>query len=174
MVSILVGVVLLVVILALFEKIFAVSHIAVALVTAVAAFASFIAFGSQFNIAALIGLVATVLVSLFQSLFYTSRLKNEIYKGRTLKKAHQEASKASVWPMVDAGIVAIVLGVCLYLLGGSALRAGGVMIALGGFYSLFASLLLSRFLLWLACNDNTVAKNAGEGSSASRRSASRT
>ena len=142
--------------LAFFERFFTFSHMAVMGVTTVGTLATFIAFGTQFNISALLALGAVALVSLFQSLFFTSRFRNEVYKGRTLKKAEQEASKMSVLPSIDAGILAIVLGVCLYLLGGSVLRAGGVMLAIGGFYSIFSSLILTRLFGWILCNDNTI------------------
>lgn len=159
MISIIIGAVVLVVLLGFFDKVFAAQEAAVVGVTAIGSLAAFIAFGAQFNIAALLGIVGTVLVSLFQSLFYTSRIRNEIYKGRTLKKAQQEASKASVWPMIDAGMVAIILGIFFYVLGGTTLVAGGVMLTLGGFFSIFSSLILTRLMGWMVCNDSTVASH---------------
>ena len=157
MISILVGIVLLIVILALFERMFALQEIAIAGTTVLATLAAFISFGTQFNIAALLGILGTLLVSLFQSLYYTARLKNEVYKGRTLKKAQQEASKASVLPMIDSGFITILLGICLYLLGGSVCRAGGVVLTIGGFFSIFTGLIGTRFMGWLIANDSTVA-----------------
>ncbi|MDY2913488.1 MAG: hypothetical protein SOV58_02500 [Candidatus Enteromonas sp.] len=159
MISIVVGGVLLALLLAFFDKAFAAQEMAVAMTTAVGSLALFIAFGAQFNIGALLGVVAVVLVSLFQSLFYTSRIRNEVYKGRTLKKAQVEASKASVLPMVDAGMISIILGIFFYLLGGPSAVGAGVMLTVGGFVSIFSSLLLTRFMGWMLCNDSTIASH---------------
>ena len=156
MISVLVGLALLAVLLGLFNRILAMQEIASIMVSGMATLGTFVAFGTQFNIAALIALIATALITLFGSIFYASRLKNEIHKGRTLKKASIEASKASTWAMVDSGIIAIIIGIFLYVLGGTVCRAGGVMLTLGGFYSIFTNLIITKFSCWLLCNDSNM------------------
>lgn len=155
LIAILVTVAFIVLILALFERIFAFIHVAAFVSVGFASFGTFVAFGAQFNIAALIGLAVAALIGLFGSLFFTSRLKDEIYKGRTLKKASSEAGKRATMPILDAGIISVIAGVCIYLLGGDIAAKAGVMIVLGGFFSLIFNLIITRIALWMFCNDVT-------------------
>ena len=144
-------------ILIFFERWLALIEIAAFLMTGFASFAAFVAFGAQFNIAALIGLAATVLIALFGALFYSSRLRDELYKGRTLKKAHTEASKRSTWPILDAGIVSAFIGVFVYVLGGDIASKAGVMLVLGGVFGTLFNLMMTRLAGWMLCNDSTLA-----------------
>ena len=157
LISVLVTVAFICLILALFERMMSLIQIASLLVTGFATFATFVAFGAQFNIAALIGLGAAAMIALFGSLFYTSRLRDEIYKGRTLKKAHTEASKRSTWPILDAGIISAILGVFLYVLGGDIASKAGVMLVLGGLYGTIFNLVVTRLAGWIFCHDSTMA-----------------
>ncbi|MBQ9458203.1 MAG: hypothetical protein IJU64_06880 [Bacilli bacterium] len=155
LISILVIIAFLVLILALFERTMAFIEVAALGTVTFASFATFVAFGAQFNIAALIGLGAVALIALFGALFYSSRLKDEIYKGRTLKKAHSEAAKRSTWPIIDAGILSAILGVFLYTLGGDIASKAGVMLVLGGVYSTIFNLAVTRLAGWMFANDST-------------------
>jgi len=145
--------------LILFERWLAAIPLVSTLLTGFSAFACFVAFGAQFNVAAVIGLAAGSLVGLFGSLFYTARLREELYKGRTPKKAHNEAAKRALLPSVDAGVISILIGVCVYGLGGDVASKAGLMLVLCGFLGIVASTLFPRILGWLICNDSTVASS---------------
>ena len=125
--------------------------------TGFVSFAFFFLFGAQFNVAALIGLACTVLLGLFGYLYQQSRLKIELYRGRTLKKANAEAAKKAVWPIVDAGIAAVIIGAFLYGFGGAVASKAGVMVAIGGVVSILVNLIVTRFLMWELANDDTAA-----------------
>lgn len=158
-ISILVCAVFLVVLLAVFERILAVLHLAITAIGTFSAFAVFCAFGAAFNVAALIGVAATSLICLFGSLYYSAKLKEELYKGRTLKKAHSEAVKRALWPTLDMSIISILIGLCVYGLAGDVASKAGVMLVLGGFFAFFANVLYTRIGGWLLCNDSTMANS---------------
>ena len=149
-------VVVLAAILGLTERIFALTHVSVALASMAASFGLFILFGAQFNIAAIIGLIAPAVVSLFSSLYYSRVLKNEIYKGRTLKKANQEAAKKALGPTIDAGVVSIIIGVFVYLFAGDIASKAGIMMVVGGFFGSLLNIIFTRIGAWLLCNDNSM------------------
>lgn len=144
------------ILLVLFDRIFALAEITSTALSSFGAFGLFVAFGSQFNIAALLGIMATGLVALFGALIYSSRLKDEIYKGRTLKKASQEAAKKSVLPVIDAGVVSIILGTFVYLFAGDLASKFGVMLVGGGLIATLVNLVFLRLAGWLLCTDNSM------------------
>ena len=154
LICVLVSFAVLAIILALFDRIFALTHLSTMALTVFASLATFMAFGSQFNIAALLGLALVTGISLFGSVFYSSRMKDELYKGRTLKKANQEAAKKSFWPTVDAGIVSIILGIFVYFFAGDLASKAGIVLVFGGFFATLANLIFTRISAWLLGTDS--------------------
>ena len=154
-----VALILLVVLLAIFERVLAVLELSIVAISTFSTLAVYAAFGTPFSLPMVLGLVTVALISLFGGLYYSAKLKEEIYKGRTLKKAHAEAVKKALMPTVDVSIVAILLGVCVYGLAGDVASKFGVVLVLGGFFSLIASLLFTRVGGYLLCSDNTAAES---------------
>lgn len=144
------------ILLALFDRILALAEVTSIALSCFGAFGLFVAFGAQFNIAALLGLMATALIAMFGSLYYSSRLKDEIYKGRTLKKAHQEASKKATLPMIDAGVISIIIGTFVYLFAGDLASKFGVMLVGGGLIATLVNLIFLRLAGWLLTSDNSM------------------
>jgi len=137
-----------------FERLLALHHLANVMVVGVSSTLLYIALGTQFNIATLIALGVVALVTLFGSLYQSRRMKDELYKGRTLKKANQEASKKAVLPIVDAGVITVIIGIFLYILGGDIANKAGVMLVIGGLLATAANLILTRLQFWLLSNDS--------------------
>ncbi len=156
LIATLVTIALMVVVLALFNRSFSLIQIASVFASVFSTFALFVSFGAQFNVAACLGLLITTLISCFGSVYYGAALKDEIYKGRTLKKANQEAAKKSTWPILDASILSAILGVFVYIFGGELASKFGTMLVLGAVFSLASNLILTRFGAWLFCNDSTM------------------
>ncbi len=151
-----VALILLVVLLAIFERVMAVLELSIVAISTFSSLAVYAAFGTPFSLPMVLGLITVALISLFGGLYYSAKLKEEIYKGRTLKKAHAEAAKKALMPTVDVSVIAILIGVCVYGLAGDVASKFGVMLVLGGFFSLIASLLYTRIGGYLLCSDNTV------------------
>lgn len=156
MIATLVTAALLCLVLALFNRIFSLAQIASIAASVFSTFALFVSFGAQFNVAACLGLLVVALVSAFGAIYYGAALKDELYKGRTLKKANQEAAKKSTWPILDASILTAILGIFVYIFGGELASKFGTMLVLGAIFSLAANLILTRFAAWLLCNDSSM------------------
>lgn len=159
LISVIVCAVFMVVLLIVFERAMAALHIATSLIGGFSSFAVFVAFGAPFNIAALIGLTCGILATMFGTLYYSAKLKQEIYKGRTLKKAHSEAVRKALLPTVDVAIILVLVGVCLYGLAGDVASKAGIMLVLMGFFGLVANLVYTRIVGWMLCNDSFAANN---------------
>ena len=114
-------------------------------------------FSAEFNIAGIIGLASLALTSIISGIIYLNKLKEECYRGRSLKKANSEAAKKALLPTVDVHVVLVATGVAAYLLGGVIMKAFALATILGGLVSLVLNLAGLRGLLWLATNEQGLA-----------------
>ena len=109
--------------------------------------------GAEYNVAGLVGLIALGLVSVISGIIYLNKFKEECYRGRTLKKANQEAAKKAILPTVDLHVILIAMGIGCYLLGGVIMKSFAVIAILGGLASLVLNLVGLRGLMWLVTNE---------------------
>jgi len=128
------------------------SNVAIAVEGAILLFAYF---SAQFGIGALIGLLLAALVTAFGGIYYFAKMKEELYQGRNPKKAHSEAIKKALWPTLDVGIIAIIVGLCVYVWVPSVVGKLGLMLVLGSFFGTAANILLLRLEGWLLANDSS-------------------
>ena len=114
-------------------------------------------FGAEFNIAGVVGLISLAFTSIASGIIYLNKLKEECYRGRSLKKANSEAAKKALLPTVDVHFVLIAIGVACYLLGGILMKGFALATILGGLVSLVLNLVGLRGLLWLVTNEQGLA-----------------
>ncbi len=138
--------------LAVFYRIGALSVATTGIASVYAGVASIILFTAEFNAAGLIALVAVALASLASGVVYLTKIKEESYRGRSLKKANSEAAKKSLLPILDINVVLVILGVFAYVFGGALMRSFAVISVIGGLASLVLNLLVLRGLMWMATN----------------------
>ena len=119
-------------------------------------------FSAQFGIGALVGFILGGLVTIFGGAYYYAKTKEELYKGRSLKKAESEAAKKSLWPLLDVAIVSIVAGLCIYgFIPGTVGKMGLSLIWTSAFGTLL-NLLLGRLLGWMLAKDASTEKTIGK------------
>ena len=111
-----------------------------------------IAFSVEFNTAAIIGLCAVALVSLASGNIYITKVKEECYRGRTLKKANAEGAKRALLPIVDINVVLVIIGACMYWLGGATMASFAAVTVFGGLVSLILNTLFLKGMMWLLTN----------------------
>lgn len=116
-------------------------------------------FGAQFGVGALLGVLISLLVSAFGGMYYFSKFKEQLYQGRSTKKAHSEAAKRALWPTLDLSVVSIIVGVCVYGFVPSFAGKAGLMLVIGGFFAGLYNLLVLRLQGYMLANDNTVFAN---------------
>ena len=108
--------------------------------------------GLEYTTITVVAFCLVALTSLISGVIYCNKLKEESYRGRSLKKANAEASKKSLLPIVDVHIVSLLLGILLFSLGGSAVHGFGGILILGSLISFVLSTLGLKGLMWLATN----------------------
>lgn len=157
LVATLIGFVAVAVILALFDRLLALSIVSTGAATTYLTLLIYILLGTQFSIGALVGLLLVAGLSTFGGIYYAAKLKDELYKGRTLKKAHSEAAKKTLLPVVDSSVVSVALGVFSYIFGGAICKGLGICLVAGGLVNVVMNLIVARIANWLLCNDSTAA-----------------
>ena len=132
--------------------------LAVGIVTASAAsiFTTSYAFnllGMQLSSATIIAMLVIGVLTLLGGILYAHKLRNEIYRGRSLKKANLEASRKVTWPLIDLSIVTLLVGLLTYILGGNLVRNFSVYIMLGAIANLIFVLAGLKGMNWLITNE---------------------
>ena len=145
-------IVILSLLLAVFYRLGALSIVTTTLASVFAGIASIILFSAEFNAAGLIALCCVAIASMACGVVYLTKLKEEAYRGRTLKKANSEAGKKALLPIIDINVVLAVVGVFAYVFGSSLMRSFAIITVLGAIASLILNTLVLRFLMWLATN----------------------
>ena len=119
----------------------------------------FVVMGATFNIAAFIGGVLLAIVSMVTAVIYQNKFKEEVYKGRTLKKANQEATKKLNLLTLDLSVPTFIMGLIMYFVGGNALRPLGIILFFGAVIVLLMNLLVFRLFNYLLTNSYTLTPN---------------
>ena len=145
--------------LAVFYRLGALSVATLSIGSVYAGIASIILFTAEFNAAGLIALCTVAVASLASGVVYLTKLKEEAYRGRSLKKANSEAGKKALLPIIDINAVLIIIGIFSYVFGGSLMRSFAIITVLGGLASLLLNTLFLRGLMWLATNTTKLQGN---------------
>lgn len=151
-----IAVVIISLLLVVYFRVNALAMIATSLGTLFLTLVSFTSMHVIFNIPAVIGFVILAGGVLFGEIFYASRFKEEVYKGRSIKKANQEASKKSNLVTIDSSIVLAFSGLMMYALGGTALKPLGVVLFFGAVFTLLMNLLVFKLLMYLVTNSTNL------------------
>jgi preprotein translocase subunit SecF len=147
--------------LVVFYRLGALSSITTTILTVFFAFLFMINAEIEYSVLAIAALVAVAIISLSCGVIYLNKLKEDAYKGHTLKKANTEASKKSLLPIIDINIVGIVIGIMTYLLGGTAFHPFGAILAFGSLVSLLINTFGLKLLMWLPTNTTKLSGKYG-------------
>ena len=115
-----------------------------------------ILFNASFNLAAFVGLALVGAINVFGGVTYLSRLRKEIAKGKSIKKANQESSSKSTMFAVDSSIVSIIFGLFVYLLGGSGVSSMGIVLIFGAAISLIVNIVVLKIMMYFLTNSKKV------------------
>lgn len=116
-------------------------------------FTVFTLFKPVFNISAMVGLIVVALSALVTAIAHNNYLKEELYKGRNLKKANYEASKKTTLLTADVSILMAITGVVLYFLGGASISSAGVILVIGAVLNILINTFIFKGMMWLLTNN---------------------
>ena len=150
------GILVLSALLVLFYRLGALSVVTNSIISVFAAIGFTILFKAEFSAFAIIALVAVAIASLASGTIYLHKIKEEAYRGRSLKKANSEASRKALLPIIYINVILIIMGAFSYIFGGTLMRSFAVITVFGGIASLIANLIIHRLLMWLATNTTSL------------------
>ncbi len=156
LISSLVAFVIISLLLIVYYRINAIAIIATTLGSLFITLLSFSSMNVLFNFPALLGLLILAGGLLFGQIVYCNRFREEVYKGRSLKKANQEASKKSNLLTLDASVILAFAGLMMYVLGGTALKPMGVVLFFGSIFGLLMNLIVFKILMRLVTNSTNL------------------
>ena len=160
-IAVAIAIVIVSLLLVVYYRLSALAMIATSLGTLFITLISFASMHVLFNIPAVIGFVTLSAGVLFGEIVYVNRFKEEVYKGRTIKKANQEASKKSNLLTLDSVIILAFSGLMMYALGGTALKPLGVVLFFGAIFTVLMNLLVFKLLMFLLTNSTNLQSKYG-------------
>lgn len=138
-----------------------ISAISSGLLTFLGTLVIFNAIQVEFSTSTVIGLLVVTLVSLFSTIFYAAKFRSEVYKGRSFKKANNEAIARSSFMTIDILVLLLITGIFSYFFGGAALAGFATTLIFGSIVMLASVLLHNALLLPLLANNHLSSKSYG-------------
>ena len=124
-------------------------------------FYTFVWLNLEFSSAALLGFMTIGILGLFTSVVYMSSIRQEIYQGRSFKKAHGEANAKLLPLIIDFTIVGLIFGLFTYVLGGNLSSSFAVILMIGSLMNLVIVFLGNQLLYGQWLQSNTVQNHLG-------------
>lgn len=162
-ISSIIALAIIIIALVAYYKLLSIGMIATSITTLFLSLFIFIKLGATFAIPTLVGALLVFGTTLFTEILHVNRFRNEVYKGRTLKKANQEAGKKTNLVVLDAAVITSFTGLMFYVFGGInggyALRPFGSLLFFAGFVILLMYLIVFKLLMHLLTNSTDLQKS---------------
>lgn len=150
--AILICIAIIALLLAVFYRFGSISVTTISIVAAYLAVGVLALLKAELSVAAVIAIGLVAIGSVASGIVYLNKIKEECYKGRSIKKANSEAFKRSILPIVDIHVVEVLIGVFAYILGGAIMRSFAAVLVIAGIASLVLNTLGLGAMMWLATN----------------------
>ena len=158
-ISLMISFILIALILGFVYRASAASMLASASLSAFVTFTIFTLFKTTFNIAGLFGIIFTFLAGLAIGIVEQHYYRDEIYKGRSMKKANFEASKKTTLLTVDISVISLIAGILTYFVGGKTVGSLGVILIIFSIANILINTFIFKGLNWLITNNTATQKN---------------
>ena len=108
--------------------------------------------GNEFNIGTILGLFGVAALSILGVTIWLHRTKEDIYLGKNLKKAYQDANKKTLFNLLDFSVVGAIIGLVAYLIPNSYTSSFGGVMLIGVLMSVVTLGIVFRSVSWLLYN----------------------
>lgn len=108
--------------------------------------------GNQFNLGTILGLFAVAALSILGTTLWLHRAKEDLYLGKNLKKAYQDANKKTLLNLLDFTVVGAIIALVAYLIPNSYTSSFGGVLLIGTLISVLTIGIVFRAVNWLLYN----------------------
>src|SRR5699024_8501138 len=87
------------------------------------------------------------------------RIRDELYKGRSVKSSYAEATKKSLSSIIDSSIVLLLMSLVLYFFGEGVVKGFATMLMINVILAIVITFLITRLLMWLVVKSTVLEKH---------------
>lgn len=118
--------------------------------------------GGTLSLPGIAGIVLTLGMAVDANILIFERVREELYKGRTLKSAIDEGFSKAMSAIFDSNITTFMTGLILYYVGTGLIRGFALTLMIGILSTLFTAILVSRSLIELQLSDGKSSFSFGQ------------
>ncbi len=112
-------------------------------------FAVFWVVGGVLTLPGIAALVLGIGMAVDANVITFSRIKEELYKGKSLSHAYKEGSKSSLRAIIDSNATTLLVAIIMFIFGESSVKGFATMLIITIAVTMFTMVVLTRFLLGL-------------------------
>ena len=105
--------------------------------------------GGVLTLSGIAALVIGIGMAVDSSVIAFSKIRDELYTGRTLKNAYKNGIKTSLGTIIDANLTTLIVAIILFIFGESSVKGFATMLIISIIVTMLIMVLLNRFLLSL-------------------------
>lgn len=114
--------------------------------------AALAAFGGTLSLPGIAGIILTIGLAVDANIIIFERIREEIYRGRTLRAAIDEGFRHALPPIIDSHVTTLITALVLLYFGYGAIQGFAVTLIIGIFSTLFTGIIVSRAIIELVVN----------------------
>ena len=112
-------------------------------------FAVFWVVGGVLTLPGIAALVLGIGMAVDSNVITFARIKEELYKGKSLKVAFKEGSKESISSIIDANLTTLIVAIIMFIFGESSIKGFATMLIITIVVTMFTMVFITRLLLKL-------------------------
>lgn len=107
------------------------------------------AFGGTLSLPGIAGIILTIGMAVDANILIYERIREELYRGRTMRSAVDEGFKHALSAIIDSNITTMLTGLVLYFMGYGPIQGFALTLCIGILTTLFTAILVSRSIIEL-------------------------
>jgi SecD/SecF fusion protein len=120
------------------------------------------AFGGTLSLPGISGIILTIGMAVDANILIFERIREELWKGRSLKSAVDEGFGKAMNAIIDSNITTFITGLILYFFGTGPIQGFAMTLMIGIIFTLFTGVLVSRAIIEILLSRGITYFNFGQ------------
>ncbi len=120
------------------------------------------AFGGTLTLPGISGIILTIGMAVDANVLIFERIREELFKGRSLKSAVDEGFKNALRAILDSNITTFITGLILYFFGSGPIQGFALTLMIGIIATLFTQIVVSRAMIEISIMRGATTYNFGQ------------